>query len=346
VKRTRKYISRVAEKKYLKKTRKRKSWVKERNIRNNKKKPSKPPKIKNDPIVVERKVLIVPSDFSLLSNRENVLQFFKQCKQIVKNTYRIVHFRFENVQNIGSGSMTILLSICGWLNDQGISVSGSYPNNPKARLFLESSGFLRYFKSKTNRKSVSSKNAILTRGITHTSSDVTAKQVRAAMKTVWDEDLRNPRLQGMLIELMANTVNHAYENSKHQKGWYLSVNHEPDKRTVKFAFVDNGKGILNTIKLKLKDSVAKTFGGIDDSDILGNAFDGEYGSRTKLSYRGRGLPVIQKNHQQNVIKGLKVISNNVFLDFTTGKAEVLNHDFDGTFYYWELDSTCTQWNLK
>ena len=331
---------------HAKKVRRRKNWLAARNYQRNKLKKHKykSPKLKYTP--PKRETVKVPIDFSLLSNKEAVLEFFNFCKLLNKKDCQVVHFSFDEVENIGSGSMTILLSICGWLNDQKISVSGSYPKNDAARDFLERSGFLRYFRAKIKKQNQDSNNAILERGLDQTAARTTAKQVRLSMKTVWGEEFRNTKLQGMLIELMANTVNHAYKQHKYQKGWYFSITHEPEKNVVKFCFVDNGRGILNTIKIRFQDTFAKVFGDLDDALILEQAFDGKFGSRTRLSYRGRGLPVIRKNHSQSIIKNLKVISNNVFLDFETGEAHILKENFEGTFYYWELDKTCISWNLK
>ncbi len=348
MKKRKKLTNLLKQKKHTKKVRRRKEWVAKRNFKRNslKKHKYKSPKTKYQP--PRREIVKIPTDFSLLTNREKVLEFFNLCKLLNKKNCQIVHFSFDNVEHISSGSMTILLSICGWLNDQNILISGSYPKNENARDFLEMSGFLRYFitKTKIKKQNQVSNNAILERGIDQTAAKTTAKQVRLSMKTVFGEEFRNTKLQGMLIELMANTVNHAYKQNKYQKGWYFSINHEPEKNIVKFSFVDNGKGILNTIKLRLKDTFAKVFGDLDDALILEQAFDGKFGSRTRLSYRGRGLPVIRKNFNENIIKNLKVISNNVFLDFETGEAFIMKENFEGTFYYWELDKTCTSWNLK
>lgn len=332
--------------KHAKKSRRKKRWLANRNYIRNRKPKQKFRKQKSNFLKPKREVIKVPKDFSLPTNREEVLQFFSHCKTLNDETCEIVHFSFEEVENITNGAITILLSICGWLNDQRISVSGSYPKNEKARDFLERSGFLRYFRAKIKKQNLDSNNAILERGLDKTEAKATAKHIRNAMKTVWGEGYRNPKLQGMLIELMANTVNHAYKQPKYQKGWYFSIDHLSDENKVKFCFVDNGKGILQTIKIRLKDTLAKIMGDLKDGIIIEQAFEGKFGSRTRLSYRGRGLPVIRKNHQQNVIKNLKVIANNIYFDFELNEAIELKEPFLGTFYYWELDKTCEQCKLQ
>jgi anti-sigma regulatory factor (Ser/Thr protein kinase) len=155
------------------------------------------------------------------------------------------------------------------------------------------------------------------------------------MKTVFGIDKKNQKLQGMLIELMTNSVNHAYINNNKQKSWYISTRHEIEENKVEFCFVDNGDGIINTINVRLGEKLYTS-----NEEIIKKAFDGEYRSRTKLSNRGRGLIVIKNNHNKMTVKSLKVITNNVILDFETGIATRLKTSFSGTFYSWVLDKSC------
>lgn len=334
--------------KALKKRRKRKAYIKSRNNKRNKKsfkskrfkytKSShkisifpKPPKI-----IIKLKV---PEDFSLLTNLEDVLAFFNDCKKYNSSLCDVVSFDFVDVKHIGSGAITILLSICGWLSDQNVSIEGTYPSCSEARARFEKLGFLKYFRVKSEAKLNSrSRSEIVQRGINTTNASLTAEKIRAAMETVIGVSSKNTKIQGMLIELMANTVNHAYD--KYQKGWYLSLDHDEEKNKVHFCFVDNGEGILNTIRIKSYEKVKRFLKIKNDGDILQMAFEGEFGSRTKLLYRGRGLPLIKKNFDEGYIKNLIVISNGVYYNFENGTFKILNNEFKGTFYFWELNKEC------
>jgi hypothetical protein len=121
---------------------------------------------------------------------------------------------------------------------------------------------------------------------------------------------------------------------------FFSTDHIPEENKVKFCFVDNGRGILKTLRKKFPDKIATLIGGNLGNSIIKRAFEGEFGSRTKLSNRGRGLKAIKKGFELGYIKSLKVITNNVFYDFENGAVEELKEDFDGTFYFWEIDNTC------
>lgn len=337
-------ISAAKTRSILKKRRRRKLWEKNKNIARNNRRSSyiyrqatqRPIPAYSSPIVVK---LRIPSDFSIISNKDEVLKFFDKCKKYNKTICDELFFDFADIHNVGLGAVTILESICGYVHDNGVRVSGSYPKDGHVRDMFEKSGFLKKYKARyQNSENQFSKNEIIERGLDRTNQSASARKIREAMQTVWNVDAPNPRLQGMMIELMANTVNHAYE--KKQKGWYMSVDHDKENKRVKFCFVDNGQGILQTVKLKNWDKFASFFKQSSNSHILKEAFDGKFGSRTQLSHRGRGLPLIKKNSDQNIIKNLTVISNDVYVNFASQTTEVLNTDFDGTFYYWELDTTC------
>ena len=112
----------------------------------------------------------------------------------------------------------------------------------------------------------------------------------------------------------------------------------PGSNLVKFAFVDNGEGILKTFR----SGKLKKFLGLfkNDVDILDTAFKDGIKSRTGLSWRGKGLPTIYENYEDGYIKNLLVISNDIFLNFDAGIKRKLDNPFSGTYYYFEVDQTC------
>lgn len=326
--------------KVYKKRRRRAEWKARLNYIKNKRRKKTEAKKKRRSLTSKPKKVLLPEIFSLHSDLNGVIQFFKSINNLYKLSINSVFFDFTEVRNISNGALTVLLSQIGWLKDKGIESSGNYPRDKEAREFLINSGFLNFFKTIGTRSFEKNVNTIVARGQFHTDSALTAKIIRDANKTVWGFRDRNLKVQGMLIELMANTVNHAYYNRKYQKGWYFSVNHISEEGKVKFCFVDNGSGILNTIHLKFSDKLSSLLGINSAGDILQKAFDGEFGSRTKLSNRGRGLKAIKKAYDLGYIKCLKVLTNNVFFDFDLNESKEIDEDFNGTFYFWEIDKTC------
>jgi hypothetical protein len=327
---------RVIEYKVYKKRKRWKTWKLNRNFENNQRKKEKPARNRKGRKPIKQ--IDVPSDFSMQGNRDGVLKFINTLKLIPKGKYRFILLNFQKVIDISHGAITILLSTIGWLKDNKIPVAGNYPNNVYAKKQFQASGFLEFFKTLGRRDYERGKNTIVARGETKSNSELTAKLIRESTETIWGFNDKNKKVQGMLIELMANTVNHAYID-KAQKGWYFALDHLTDLQKVKFCFVDNGSGILSTLERKLPEKVLSALGG-KSSETLKRAYLGDFGSRTKLSNRGRGLKAIKKVAETGYIKSLKVITNDKLYDFETNNIEQLPEKFDGTFYFWEIDKTC------
>lgn len=85
-----------------------------------------------------------------------------------------------------------------------------------------------------------------------------------------------------------------------------------------------------------------------DVGTLIGAFDKKYQSSTFDENRNKGLPRIKNTNKSNYIDSLKVITNNVLLDFSDGNNNtLLKNRFRGTFYYWELTkNTIEQWRNR
>lgn len=286
---------------------------------------------------VDKSVLfIAPKIFSLRDNAEGVLRFISELKKH-KNRNQRVFIQLKNVQVILNGSIALLLSVIQDLSRRNIVVIGDSPRRTEPRKAIEKSGFFNYVRSNFDKDKIVSPDTIITKGLDIVQQEATAEAVMTAMKTVSGKKIRNQPIQGMLIELMANSVNHAFPYSKN-KNWILAVNHNFSEKVASFCFVDNGAGVIKTLNLNLRQKIRNFFNG--NIDLLETAFEGEIGSRTGLKYRGRGLPSILKKFRQNYFAEFVVITNDVFIDFQNKRKYQLNNAFQGTFYYWELNHNC------
>jgi anti-sigma regulatory factor (Ser/Thr protein kinase) len=284
--------------------------------------------------------LRVPERFSLLENTEEVLRFAEDCKQIRFKDVQRLGLDFTDVVDISEGAMALMLSIIHDLNGHNITVGGTIPADAAAKERFIQSGFLDFFSSSHKRNK--HKNTILVNGGSIIDQASSAPEVQDAMETVFGKKTRNQKLQGMIIEMMTNSVNHAF-NEKRDTKWYFSIFHEEAEKKVKFCFVDNGAGIIKTIRRKFTERIPTLFNG---EEIIKKAFNGDYGSRTRLPERGTGLLTIKSNLDENIITNLRVITNNFFYDFKKQTVTELVQKFNGTFYFWELDETCKNVNYK
>ncbi len=334
------FQNKIGEQKIYKKRRRRAIWRKRKNYNKNKQKKNKRElKRRVNPFKVRSRIVKVPNNLSLLDNTEIVLEFVQKCKAFINEKVDDLIFDFSNVTEISVGSMALFLSLIQDLNSDGITARGNLPKDERARDEFLKSGFLRFFRSiiKVRTKY---QNAILVQDEGKINQETSAPEVEESMLTVFGKATRNGKLQGMIIEIMTNAVNHAFSSSYKHTKWYLSIFHEIEKNKVKFCFVDNGKGILNTIRTKYF-GLDKTW---DPETVIIKAFEGIYGSRTRQGERGTGLIAIKAALSENIISKLKVLTNDLFYDFETQKVTHLKNNFNGTFYFWELDTSCKNVN--
>lgn len=287
--------------------------------------------------------LIAPLKFNLkFENCELVLDFISSLKKVKKYT-QIVNVDLREVIEIGDGAIAMLLSVIQELNENGIKVVGDKPKDKNCNAILEKSGFFRFVKTRISDENLNSKNSILRTGHEKSSNSELAVEIEKSMETIWGVKSRCPMLYGGVFEMIRNSCDHAFA-PKSRISWHFAINHSESDRAVKYAFVDNGKGIIKSYLNGFWKNIVSLFN--NNADFLKEAFNQGIDSRTKLAWRGKGLPFIFELFEEGVIKNLVVISNNVYLDFENNIYKVIDRQYDGTYYYWEIDTTCIKSNFE
>lgn len=291
--------------------------------------------------------LQVPVVFDTNKSLNDVLNFISKCKALSTQNSRVVNINFGKAKDVNAGALSLLLSVIQDLGDLNIQIRGNMPNEPLARKEFADSGFLEFVHNEQGLK-MNSTNKIIVKGQHKVDQKRTGLEIKKAMKTVTGSERHNPPLQGALIEMMANSLNHAFpemgeDNSKfyapfsQNKRWYFSAFHHRENKEVHFSFIDNGIGILKTIRRgPFKAFVEK----VSDVDVLKDAFNGKYRSSTDLKERGKGLPTVKRALELNAINGLKIVTNNQLYDFETQEHRKLTNGFEGTCYFWKVDINC------
>ena len=292
--------------------------------------------------VIKESILIrVPENFSIKDNTTKTIKFINDLKSLHKNR-RKIYFSMSKVTNIDEGTIALFVSIIKELSIRKYKICGNKPKDKNAKRILERSGFFEHLNGEIDIENKHSPNTILTEGQSKTNQEVTARIIRNSIKFLTGEENNNQRLQRLFIELMANAINHGFKDSEKAR-WFLSSSQEISKseKICRFAFIDNGQGIIDTLKLKsLFQEFLKNIKSFfnKDNQLLISAFKGEIGSRTKLDYRGKGLPTIYKTMEEKIISNLFVLTNNVILDFKDNKFYDISINHSGTFYYFELSN--------
>lgn len=277
--------------------------------------------------------IYAPEDFRFIDNHDEIIELLKRLKHHAKKQ-KPVFLRMDNVTRITSGTAALLLSVMDEFVDSQTPFKGNNPKDVDARDVLERSGFFRYVNGQVKNADNLYCDDVIERKVEYkVDAELSAKLIHNAMKTVTGEAQKNARIQSILIEMMANTVNHAYPSSK-LSPWWISVSHESRDALVKFSFIDKGVGIANTLKLRWEDRIKDLFS--SNLDLVKSAFTGKFGSRTGLPYRGKGLPKIKSVAESGIFSKFIVISNDVIYDFVGNNSKIMKNSLDGTFYYFEM----------
>lgn len=273
--------------------------------------------------------IIAPKIFILRENQEEVLIFIEKLKMIYSG---IVFIDLKHVERINNGAVTLLISVLGEYQDKKIRFRGNKPKNIEARKVFEKSGFFDFVNGSIDPDNYNNENIIITKGRNKVKQDVTNRLIKNAMITVYGKEERNTSLQRMLIEMMSNSVQHAYNPKTSNTRWWISFYHHKEENKVSIVYLDNGYGILETLNSNFKNAMIKFVK--DESELLQRAFDGKVNSRTKMPGRGRGLPAIYRKSE--LFHNFTVLSNNAFIDFQKDTRIKLETSYKGTYYYLEV----------
>ena len=219
-----------------------------------------------------------------------------------------------------------------------IGVRGNEPKDERLRALFAQSGFYRFVTGPPSGYQKEKDLGILRKHEgKQVREDLCAEMVHYATGKVLGVTKKNGGLYRTLIECMANTRDHAAVNNKGRESWWLSVYYDSDSRVASFAFLDNGVGVFKSVKMQtFLRQWGHFFGILSHVDILNELMEAKLGSRTGLSYRGKGLPSIRRVLQRQQIKNLRIVTNRAYLDVGSRTGKALRQSFRGTCLTWEL----------
>ncbi len=285
----------------------------------------------------KRWVSKAPKEFSLFANHDEVAKYFSRILGEIKDHNFGEHFIFDfsEVENVAIES--IIYAIAVLRNIRGSKAlhykfEGNFPKNADAKSKFENSGFLKYVKTQSIIRLKPSDNIQIQTG--DKVDTIVAKKI-LDFATDFGITKWNRELYSTIIELMTNTVQHAYqENEIFKHAWYIYCEHTCNG--IAISFIDIGEGIPHTIARKnLLEKVT-----LSDSDAILSAFNGEYRSETNMHNRGKGLPDIRKYIEQGAFENFRVLSDKgeCSFDYTKGRFVATQHGRSviGTVYTWEM----------
>ncbi len=285
-----------------------------------------------------RVVIPVPEVFSLLKNVDEMLVFYEEIYSCAKRR-KGIFLEMSSIKELTVDAILYTISVFDHLKHslRFTNIGGNFPTKDSIHQILLQSTFFNYVSINTwynpNTSNILSvKSGQLVKG-------TVAKKVidfsKAQLGRVGDASTRS--MYATLIECMVNTSHHAYAKKSAKWKWWLMALPSQDKKKVHFAFLDNGRGIPATVRVNFRERLAQLYPSASmDSKLIHSALKGEFRTRTKHKWRGKGLPKIYNYSEKNLIENLQIISNHGFVDCRTNQHTELQDKFHGTLLYWEF----------
>lgn len=290
------------------------------------------------------KTLEAPENFSIFSNPEQTLSFFSDIETKIKFGDP-VYFEMKNVEKLSIDTIMYFLAIVKKMKSSKVvyGFKGSSPSNKNCRDLLESSGFFKYVHSGMMMKDLSYESDVVQISNGQNADPSTAQKICDFTMLKLNRKRKNIRsLYDMIIELMSNTKQHAYSDSKYTlRDWYVFVSFISEKKSVRLIFLDTGEGIPTTLKRTGFEYIKALVSGVpllsigaSHTEYIHSALKGDLRSRTGELHRGKGLPKIYSFHKDGYINNLTIISNYGY--FAEDTDDDIEKELKGTIFYWEL----------
>lgn len=283
-----------------------------------------------------------PEKLSIIDYPEETLEFFNHILEFVKKkqnqcTNTELYLNFKNVKYLTIDAIMYLVTIIKKLRSPmcRCRICGNFPEDPKSNRLMVESGFIKFVESYV-RAIKPRKEYIQIREGQNVSVKI-AKEV--CDFTVNAAGCGKNAIYTVLVELMANAWNHAYdskENVVRMDKWYIFVEETEEK--VCYTFLDTGYGIPNTVYKKISERALDTLPILQNTDLyyIKSALSGQsLRTQTRQENRGMGLPRINKLYLEGKIENLKIISGKGYYGDESIQKE-LNHGYKGTLAYWEI----------
>ena len=285
--------------------------------------------------------IVAPEKFGMMDNIDETLQFFGRVKETLKKlkVNESIYFDLSKVQVVSADAIMYLIATIRntkRINALKIRCAGNAPSNPEARQKFLQSGFYDYVSSSVTTNNIYTDHIKIKAG--KEAEPVLAGEICDFVHSLTGLSIVDTKfLFPMIIELMTNTKQHAYNSvSSMDNNWYIYVEDRGD--SLKFIFLDTGVGIPKTIRTKFGEKIISILSN-SDAYFIASALRGEFRSETRLDYRGKGLPEIYNRITSAKIEKFAIVSGQgkCVIDESGAIVEIpLKNALNGTLLSWNL----------
>ncbi len=299
----------------------------------------------------KRIMLQAPRELSVFDATEMTLSFFEDVMDKIKHckVKDVLYFDLSQIEVITPDAVMYLIAIINntkKLRVFEITCEGNMPKSPSARAVFQDAGFFKFVYAPYSRKLNDSTKHMKIQNGTDADNLLAGSFCEFVHNNCAKDYTDTKRLYPMIVELMTNTHQHAYNASSDSDGrlemncnWYIFA--QDIGSAIHFVFLDTGVGIPRTVARKFRETLSDYFNIINnDATYLESALKGDYTrSETKLTYRGKGLPGIYEDCQSGQLYNLKIISCKakcIVNSDTSISTQTINSYFEGTLFSWDI----------
>lgn len=282
-----------------------------------------------------------PENFSIINNDELTIAYFNEIIEYVKVSKKIsCCFNMKHIKAVTSDAIMYLLAVMYSThmtdNYREYEVGGHFPEDKELKSAFQKVGFINFLNQ--GKSTIRRDTNYVTIQSGKEFDQITCKEVCDFVQRKYDlKRNQTTILYGIISELMLNTCQHAYnDNNGFKNEWYIYCEFIDNR--IEFIFLDTGLGIPSTVRKNFVEKFENIMG-TNEYKLIESAMDGEFRSRTKSKFRGRGLPEVKEQFNKNRIKDLKVISGKGIYDPNNRIADMKN-EFSGTLFSWSVDQSC------
>ncbi len=251
----------------------------------------------------------------------------------------LVQLDFRNVELLHPCGVLLLLShVRSWTTAHPGRLSSNYPSDEVVEQMLQSVGILEKL-GLVARMTVS--RVEVTRWYYFRGETMDATQMAPFMEVakVRLGEANQSALYDSVVEAITNVTHHAYGEEEAKKWWMFA---SMDAENMYVSIFDGGRSIPGTLleKPAVRDQVRSWFWGRKKADarMLHAAMGGK--SRTRLRYRGKGLPEMLQSTKSMVGSSLAIYSRHGVFYCDSGRDHEthgqLPTPIDGTLLLWSL----------
>jgi hypothetical protein len=293
------------------------------------------------------KEVLAPEVCSLIDKPELCIQFFNQARNIYASGNDVTY----NLSQVSTITETFAAVLISFIKDRNINKGKASkitpPIDDECNKKLKRLGIFK--KIDSNEKEIDFDTLPTTKLTDLKVANTTARElVNASSAFLYGKEVRIKELYALLIEIMANTNNHAASDASSIYPWWLYVFSDPDRNVVKYVFLDLGIGIFNSIPVKqfmIKNPYSLVSSqernvlaqrGMQLSSVFSELVAGNIRSSTGLPSRGRGIPLVSDCAQSGHFSTFIIISNDAYIDVISHNTSAMNEHFSGSLFYFEL----------